>query len=80
ILPEEHTLMSQLGMQLPGAGGVRKPQMNVYTGLIFLAFVCLAAACVVMFLAARELAPADKQSSPLAPFMLQEEGNVQVAS
>lgn len=37
--------MSQFGMQMPGGQLQRRPTMNVYTGLLFLAMVALAAAC-----------------------------------
>jgi len=40
--------MSQFGMQMPGAQAQRKPQMNVYTGLAFLAVICLGAAVAVI--------------------------------
>lgn len=49
--------MSQLGMQLPGAQARRGASMNVYTGLMFVAVVCLIAAIVVVFRAGTMLAP-----------------------
>lgn len=41
--------MSQMGMNLPGARR-RQPTMDMYTGLLFVAVVCLAAACVVVWM------------------------------
>ncbi len=48
--------MSQLGMNLPG-GARRRPQMTVYTGMMFVAVVCLAVACVMMWIAASKIGP-----------------------
>ncbi|MGD9688109.1 MAG: hypothetical protein AB7K52_05985 [Phycisphaerales bacterium] len=47
--------MSQFGMNMPGGQGRRSPQLNVYTGLLFLACVCLAAACVTMYFAGAKI-------------------------
>lgn len=44
--------MSQFGMNMPGGQMRRGASMNVYTGLLFLAVVALAAACVFMYGAA----------------------------
>lgn len=44
--------MSQFGMQMPGGQMRRGATMNVYTGLLFLAVVALATACVFMYSAA----------------------------
>jgi hypothetical protein len=41
---------------MPG-GGRRTAQMNVYTGLLFLGVVALAAACVFMYMGASRLSP-----------------------
>jgi hypothetical protein len=46
--------MSQLGMQMPG-GQRRRPQMTVYTGLLFVAVVALACASGFVYLAAQEI-------------------------
>jgi hypothetical protein len=45
--------MTRLGMN----PGMRKaaPSLDVYTGLLFFAVVCLAAACVMMFLAGSKI-------------------------
>jgi hypothetical protein len=64
--------MSQLGMQMPGSAAARrKPSLNAYTGLLFLAVVCLAAACVVMWFSATRVSP--EEAGPMAPFSLQEQ-------
>jgi hypothetical protein len=42
--------MSQFGMQLPGGQMQRGPVMNVYTGLLLLAVLALAAASVMVYL------------------------------
>jgi hypothetical protein len=54
--------MSQFGMQMPGAGMQRRASMNVYTGLLGLAAVCLIAAVVLVGLAATTIGP---DGSPL---------------
>ena len=48
--------MSQMGMNLPG-GARRRAQMNVYTGLLFVAVICLATACVMMWMAGTKIGP-----------------------
>ena len=48
--------MSQLGMNLPG-GARRRPQMTVYTGMLFIAVVSLATACAMVFLAGQKIGP-----------------------
>lgn len=47
--------MSQFGMNMPGGQGRRGPQLNVYTGLLFLAVVALATACGFMYVGAAKL-------------------------
>lgn len=47
--------MSQFGMQMPGGQLRRGPTMNVYTGMLFLAAVSLAAACIFMYVAAAKV-------------------------
>ncbi len=42
--------MSQFGMHLPGGQAQRGSSMSVYTGLLFLAVIALAAACVFVYL------------------------------
>lgn len=43
--------MSQFGMQMPTTRMKRGASMDAITVLVGLAFVCLAAACIVVFLA-----------------------------
>jgi len=47
--------MSQFGMQLPGGLAGRRSSMNVYTALLFLAVVALAAACVFVYMNAKSV-------------------------
>jgi hypothetical protein len=49
-------MAQNLGMQMPG-GMKRGPALNVYTGLLFLAVVALATACVFMYVGAAKLGP-----------------------
>jgi hypothetical protein len=42
--------MGQMGMNLPGGVRRRSASMDIYTGLLFMAVVALAAACVVVFM------------------------------
>lgn len=53
--------MSQFGMQMPGGQLRRGPVMNVYTGLLFMAVLALAVACVMMYSAASRIG---KDGSP----------------
>jgi hypothetical protein len=62
--------MSQFGMQMPGGRMKRTASMNVYTGLLFLAVVALAAACGFMWTAAT------KVGKDASPFGLQEAGRI----
>lgn len=41
--------MGQMGMNLPGGMRKRSASMDMYTGLLFVAVVALAAACVVVY-------------------------------
>lgn len=63
--------MAQMGMQMQ-SGGMRKrgATPDVYTGLAFVAFACLAAACVIVFLAAQKVG---KNGSALE---IQEKGKI----
>jgi len=54
--------MSQFGMHLPGGQAQRGSSMTVYTGLLFLAVVALAAACVFVFMNAKAVG---KDGDPL---------------
>ena len=57
--------MSQLGMHMPGSMGARKSSMNVYTGLLFLAVICLGVACFVVWTNGMTLTPGDSALAPL---------------
>ncbi len=57
--------MSNLGMHMPGSMGARKSTMNVYTGLMFLAVVCLGVACYVVWMNGMKLTPGDSAMAPL---------------
>ncbi|MBC7772455.1 MAG: hypothetical protein H7210_08185 [Pyrinomonadaceae bacterium] len=54
--------MSQFGMHLPGGQAQRGSSMTVYTGLLFLAVVALAAACIFVYLTGRTVG---KDGDPL---------------
>lgn len=47
--------MSQYGMQMPGGQLKRGPSLTVYTGLLFLAVVCLIAACAMVYLQGQKI-------------------------
>ncbi len=64
--------MSQYGMQLPGGQMQRGPVMNVYTGLLLLAVLSLAAASVLVFLNAGKVGKDGK------PLDLQQSGQIKV--
>ena len=49
--------MSQFGMQMPGGQTVRRAQPDVYTGLMLVAFLTLAAATVFVYLAGTTVGP-----------------------
>jgi hypothetical protein len=49
--------MSQYAMNMPGGAVQRRPSMDVYTGLLFLAVVCLAAASVFLWTQGAKIAP-----------------------
>ena len=65
--------MSQYGMQMPGGQARRGATMNVYTGLLFVATVALAAACVFVFLQSGNVSP-----NPSNPFAQQDATRVQL--
>jgi hypothetical protein len=56
--------MSQIGMQMPGGRINRGPTLNVYTGLLLMAVVCLAVACGFMYNAASKLGKGGDAFSP----------------
>ena len=62
--------MGQFGMQLPGGQMQRGASLNIYTGLLFLAVVALAAASVFVYLNAGKVG---KDGNPLS---LQTRNNV----
>lgn len=47
--------MSQFGMHMPGARAKRAATMDVFTGLLFAAFVALAVACGFVWQAASKV-------------------------
>lgn len=47
--------MSQFGMHLPGGQAQRGSSMTVYTGLLFLAVIALAGACVFVFMNGKDV-------------------------
>jgi hypothetical protein len=47
--------MSQFGMNMPGGQGRRVSTMNVYTGLLFVAVLSLAVACVYVWIGASKI-------------------------
>ncbi|MBL0926815.1 MAG: hypothetical protein IBJ11_04075 [Phycisphaerales bacterium] len=49
--------MSQMGMQMPGAARGRAPSLNIYTGLMAVAVVCLLAAVVQTLRAGMTIGP-----------------------
>lgn len=67
--------MSQLGMNLPGSQRKRGASMNIYTGLLFLAVVCLLTATIMVWVAGMQLAPAE---GPLGVFELQDVNRIQL--
>lgn len=54
--------MSQYAMNMPGGAVTRRPSMDVYTGLLFLAVVCLGAASFFVYFQGAKIAP---QGQPL---------------
>lgn len=64
--------MSQFGMQMPTTRGKRGASMDAITALVGFAVVCLAAACVVMFLAG------SKVGKDGSVFGLQEPGAIKI--
>ena len=68
--------MSQFGMQMPGSRQSRRPSVDVYTGLSFLAFVCLAAACAVVWIQGSKIGPSD--AGVMAPLSIHEGSSVKL--
>jgi len=51
--------MNQLGMQMPGTQRRRTASLNIYTGLLAAAVLCLLAAVVMVGIQANKIGPAD---------------------
>jgi hypothetical protein len=49
--------MNQFGLNMPGGQMQRAPSMNLYTGLLALAVLALAAACVLVYLQNQKIGP-----------------------
>lgn len=49
--------MSQYAMNMPGGAAQRRASMDIYSGLLFLAVVCLAAASVFVWMQGAKIAP-----------------------
>lgn len=49
--------MTQFGMQMPGGQQSRRSQPDVYTGLMFVTFLALTAATVIVFFAGQQVGP-----------------------
>lgn len=62
--------MSQFGMQMPGGRRARAATPNVYTALMFIAVVALAAGCAVLWINGSKIAP---DGNPLS---VQSEGDI----
>lgn len=62
--------MGQLGMQMPGSQGSRGSSMNVYTGLLFVAFVALIGACGLVYMHGSKIGKDGK------PWQIQAQGSV----
>lgn len=65
--------MSQFGMQMPGGGPRRATTLDSYAVLAFVACLCMFAACVAMFFAARKVGP---EGNPLG---IQKAGDIKIA-
>lgn len=70
-------MAQQMGMQMPGAGGRRRPAMNIYTGLAFLAVVCLGVAVALVWISGAKLGPADANPA-MRPLTVQDEGSIRL--
>lgn len=65
--------MSQLKMNLPGAQVAMGPQMNIYTGLLFLAALALVAAVAIVWQVGASLSP------DAMPWTLQDPNNIKLS-
>ncbi|MFU8827941.1 MAG: hypothetical protein ACNA8P_00745 [Phycisphaerales bacterium] len=63
--------MSQMGMQMPGAHRSRKPVLNIYTGMSFVAMIAVLIATIFVYSAAAIVAP---EEGLMAPLKLHEAG------
>lgn len=64
--------MNQMGMQMPGGKSRRGAGVDVYTALMFVAAMCLLAACGFVFVQGGKVGPAG------SPFKLHGDGAVQL--
>jgi len=69
--------MSQMGLQMPGARTVRRPQLNIYTALVFIAVIILAIASGIVWQASSKLSP---EQGVKAPFAVQKPGDIRFSS
>lgn len=51
--------MNQLGMQMPGSQRRRSASLNIYTGLLTVAVLCLLAAVLMVGYQANKIGPGD---------------------
>lgn len=71
--------MSQMGMQMPGGPGARRRGgPNVYSGLMFLAVVCLTAAVALVYIQAQKVGPSTV-SGPMKALTIQAEGDIRIS-
>ncbi len=68
--------MSQYGMHMPGGAMQRRPSMDVYTGLLFLAVVSLVAACLFVWIQGAKIAPPGAGGGNGLPLNLQSASGV----
>lgn len=68
--------MSQFAMQMPGAQRARTAPLNIYTGLMLVAVVCLLAAIGFVFYAGTKVGPS---GGPMAAVTLHQKGQVRLA-
>ncbi|HHN78607.1 MAG TPA: hypothetical protein ENK11_08055 [Phycisphaerales bacterium] len=66
--------MSQFGMQMPGGGPqIRKPQPDVYTGLMLFSLIAIGAALAFVWIAGQKVGP---DGNAMA---LQDRGSIKLA-
>lgn len=64
--------MNQFGMQMPGGKASRGGSPDVYTALIFLAVISLAAACALVYVQGTKVGPEG------SAFKIQESGDIKL--